>query len=297
MARTTLSNQRPNQSRSTTPNTVMASNPIGETKSRKLLLLEEAIAKGIRTFNEVGTALLKIRDEKLYRGEYKTFEDYCDKKWDIDRSRAYQLIDSAEVVATLKMSTVVDKLPTSERQTRPLALLPPDRRVEAWQEATKKAPKGEQPTSSLVQKIVNRIRAKTSQTKREVKIGEGWTHEELKEDDELLESFTTIAAVYGNEDTKAIREGKIGLERADVVFLAKLAKATKLTVQDLVIGHRWKPKHAVRFVEDKPDLRSTIDDLQCWCLATSDKFFSATVGGFTITVKLNRRLNEMTGSG
>jgi hypothetical protein len=32
---------------------------------------------GIKTFIEVGSALLEIRDDRLYRESYGTFDDYC----------------------------------------------------------------------------------------------------------------------------------------------------------------------------------------------------------------------------
>jgi hypothetical protein len=267
--------------------TVMFDNLIDKTDNKKLLALEKTIEEGLRTFNEVGTALLMIRDEKLYRGEYKTFEEYCDQKWNIDRSRAYQLIDSAEVVATLKMSTTVDILPTSERQTRPLALLPSDKQVEAWREATKKAPHGEQPTGGLVQKIVNRIRSKTSTEKRLIKASEGWTTEELKEDTELFEAFKSIASVYGNEDAKAIRTGVVQMKRADVLFLAKLPKETMLEIHELILVYRWTPKHAIKCVNETLENTDPIEHLIHRCLRTKSKFWKGDVGAFTITCKWN----------
>ena len=42
---------------------------------------ETTIKKGLNTFVEVGQALLEIRENKLYRIEYKTFEEYCQEKW------------------------------------------------------------------------------------------------------------------------------------------------------------------------------------------------------------------------
>jgi hypothetical protein len=85
---------------------------------------EVIIARGLVKFIEVGTALLKIRDATLYRDAYGTFEDYCQKRWQVSRARAYQLIDAANVVRNV--STMVDKgnsdstiIPSSERVARP----------------------------------------------------------------------------------------------------------------------------------------------------------------------------------
>jgi hypothetical protein len=255
--------------------------------NKKLLKLEETIEEGLRTFTAVGTALLIIRDEKLYRGEYKTFEEYCDQKWDIDRSRAYQLIDSAEVVATLKMSTVVDILPTNERQTRPLALLPSDKRVEAWQEATKKAPNGGQPTGGLVRRIVNRMRSKTREEERQTKASEGWTAEELKNDTELFEAFKAIAAVYGNDDSRGIRTGIVQLKRTDILFLGQLPKEKMLEIQDLIMANRWLPQEAVKFVNKTLEETDPIEHLIHRCLGTKGKLWTGNFGAFTITCKWN----------
>lgn len=69
---------------------------------------------------EAGTALRAIRDEDggLYKGSYATFEDYIVKRWDMDRTRAYQLIDAAP--AMLVMSKIFDTAPV-ESHARAMA--------------------------------------------------------------------------------------------------------------------------------------------------------------------------------
>ena len=256
-----------------------------KTGDKKLVELEEIIDEGLRTFNAVGSALLQIRDGELYHPQYSSFEEYCRERWDMEHSHAYRLMDSAKVVANLKTSPIGEVLPTNESQTRPLASLSPEQQVEAWKEATTTAPKGKAPTGGLVHKIVNRILAKAGKEKRMIKASEGWTADELKHDTELFEAFKSIAAVYGNDETKAIRIGVVQLTRTEVLFLASLPAEKMRSIQDLVMANRWTPKHALRFIEDKPDGKSRVDDLIHWCLGTKDKFFSCRVGGFTITCK------------
>lgn len=77
------------------------------TERTKFRKLESIVAEGISSFVVVGEALKEIRDGKLYREAYKTFEKYVDQKWGMARQRAYQLIDAADVKANL--STIVDK--------------------------------------------------------------------------------------------------------------------------------------------------------------------------------------------
>jgi hypothetical protein len=105
------------------------------TESAKLTDCERIIESGLQTFVEVGTALSEIRDSKLYRMEYGTFEDYCRERWGMSRSYAHRMIDSSEVVQMLPMGNI----PTSERQARPLAKLPAAEQAPAWQDAVQTA--------------------------------------------------------------------------------------------------------------------------------------------------------------
>jgi hypothetical protein len=63
--------------------------------------LEATVAEGISSFVVVGEALKEIRDSKLYRESYKTFEKYVDEKWGLERRRAYQLIEASDTKANL----------------------------------------------------------------------------------------------------------------------------------------------------------------------------------------------------
>lgn len=125
-------------------------NDLTITEQASLERYERVIEKGLVSFYEVGSALLTIRDSKLYRGTHRTFEAYCQDRWQMSRPRAYQLIDAAKVKDNL--STTVDISP-NERQLRPLAALPPEQQSEVWQRAVATAPKG-RVTAAYVHKIV-----------------------------------------------------------------------------------------------------------------------------------------------
>ncbi len=114
--------------------------------------LEDIIRRGQQTFYEVGRALMEIRDRGLYRDVkgYETFEAYCKKEWDFNRAHAYRLMDSAKVIEVL--SPMGDITPSSERQTRPLARLEPEKQREVWQKAVETAPEGKV-TAAHVYKI------------------------------------------------------------------------------------------------------------------------------------------------
>lgn len=101
---------------------------------------ERAIARGLTTFYAVGTALSTVKDGQLYREEYGTFEGYCLEKWGMSRFYAHRLLKATEVREQLLPTGNI--LPATERQARPLTVLPADQRLEVWQEAVNTAPNG-----------------------------------------------------------------------------------------------------------------------------------------------------------
>jgi phage N-6-adenine-methyltransferase len=114
---------------------------------------EAQIERGLQTFYEVGAALLAIRDQRLYREGYSTFEAYCRDRWGMSKPRVYQMIEAAGIVDDLKKSTIVD-LPINEAQARPLAAVAPDERPAVWREAVETAPNG-RVTAAHVQSVVD----------------------------------------------------------------------------------------------------------------------------------------------
>lgn len=105
-------------------------------ESTALVEHEAVIERGIKTFYEVGIALADIRDRKLYRADYGTFEEYAERRWQMTRSRAYQMIDAAGVV-----STIVDTelpAPANEGQARELGRVPKPERAAVWAETVER---------------------------------------------------------------------------------------------------------------------------------------------------------------
>jgi hypothetical protein len=106
---------------------------------------QKFITAHFETFAEVAVRLADIRNRKLYREEFKTFEEFCRTRCKITHRRANQLIQGVEVIHGLltEMGTPgsqkvsQDKLlPTTEKQTRELAKAPPDQRPAIMREAT-----------------------------------------------------------------------------------------------------------------------------------------------------------------
>jgi phage N-6-adenine-methyltransferase len=111
---------------------------------------EEVIENGLQTFVDVGEALAEIRDQRLYRDNYNTFERYCQDRWGLSRTHIDRTISAAEVVRNL---APIGVKPRNESQARPLTSLKPKEQRQAWQEAVKTAPAGKV-TAAHVEKTV-----------------------------------------------------------------------------------------------------------------------------------------------
>ena len=123
----------------------------------RLAECEEVIERGLNTFVDVGNALLEIRDSKLYRENYNTFEEYCRDRWGWERRHAYRLMDAAKVFDNVSERTQI--VPTSEWQARPLTTLEPEEQREAWQRVIETAPRTGI-TANHVQSVVDEIQNK-----------------------------------------------------------------------------------------------------------------------------------------
>jgi hypothetical protein len=125
---------------------------------------EDVIARGLTTFVEVGQALATIRDERLYRGDYASFEDYCQGRWGFSRVRAHQMIDASKIVQTL--TTVNTDLPPieSERQARALGAVVkqdgPEAAAEVLEEVAAEGPV----TAAAITTKAEEVRTRTTTT-------------------------------------------------------------------------------------------------------------------------------------
>lgn len=135
-------------------------NALSPEESRRLELCEKTIREGMRTFVAVGTALMEIRDSRLYRQTHPSFGEYVRSVLALSRPRAYELIDSAQVMADLSSIEDIPLLPQNEAQARELRRWrTPAERVKKWRSVLKKA--GEAPlTAQFIR------RALTSPSKR-----------------------------------------------------------------------------------------------------------------------------------
>lgn len=119
---------------------------------------EVVIQRGLKTFVEVGEALMAIREGRLYRQTYYTFEEYCQQRWQLGRNYVNKVILAANVVENL--GTNVPILPTNESQVRPLTKLEtPEEQQAAWQKAVETAPGGKV-TGAHVATVVDEMKSR-----------------------------------------------------------------------------------------------------------------------------------------
>lgn len=129
---------------------------LSQSEADELGRCEAVIQRGLRTFFEVGTALLRIRELRLYRAEYTTFEDYCQARWEMGRRYVNQIIAASQVRENLG-AMAPKQLPENERQARPLARLEPDLQRAARQHVLEASAAEGRITAAHVESIVREM--------------------------------------------------------------------------------------------------------------------------------------------
>ena len=134
--------------------------PLTAKERRKLELLEGVILKGVE---DVGKALMEIRDGHLYRDGFKTFGAYVKETFDISRPEAYRKIARAEVnenLLPLFKAGKISALPKHASQAIVLSKIDdPDDQCKAWAQALERAEDtGEDLTAKSVLEAVYEVR-------------------------------------------------------------------------------------------------------------------------------------------
>lgn len=130
-------------------------------ETTRLPELETVIERGQQTFIEVGLALTEIRESRLYKREFSTFEDYCQTRWGWKRRYVYDLIESSfavsEMCAIAHIETPLPKV-QNEGQARELAKIKnPETRAQVWQQVNKVAAEFETVvTAKLISEVISK---------------------------------------------------------------------------------------------------------------------------------------------
>lgn len=103
-------------------------------ENTRLRHCEAVIERSMNSFYEMGVALREVRDSRLYKEDFNSFEEYCEKKWAISKPYAIQTISASNVMDELNQVAMAT-IPTTERQVRPLTKLKdPELQKKVWQE-------------------------------------------------------------------------------------------------------------------------------------------------------------------
>ncbi len=130
-----------------------------------LVEAERIIERGLKTFMDTGRALARIRDGRLYRTEYGSFEAYLEQRFSMSRTYGYRLIQAVEAV--LPIGDTGYRLPGNEAQARELARVPEADRAEVWREANERS--DGRPTAELIRQVFKERRAPATEPAADVK--------------------------------------------------------------------------------------------------------------------------------
>lgn len=159
------------------------STALTKTEASTLAECEAIIKRGVE---DVGNALKRIRDERLFRGKYDTFDIYLNKTWGWSPRHAQRLIAAAVTVNNLR-PTGRNLLTITERQARPLAGLSPEKQAEIWKEITDSTPPEE-----ITEKVVS----------EHVRRDSGW--ESIEKRPNYLETFKKLWRECNKQEKSAI---------------------------------------------------------------------------------------------
>jgi hypothetical protein len=137
------------------PAQALAEPPLSAPEKERLLECERIVQAGLVDFFDVGSALLTIREDRVYRGAHATFETYCKARWGFGRSYACRVIGAAQRIRLRPLDNPLPK-PANEFQVRPLLRLKPEEFPKAWKEIVDKAPEGKI-TTRLVETIAKSL--------------------------------------------------------------------------------------------------------------------------------------------
>ncbi|GAA3767250.1 DUF5131 family protein [Streptomyces chiangmaiensis] len=162
----------------------MADIVLSAAETAALATHEAIIERDLAAFLRVGNSLVVIRNQRLYRAEHRTFEQYCRTKWGFGRRRANELIASAEAVGAIAPTGL--PAPSNEAQARELARVPELERMEVWAETVERT--DGKPTAAAVRDTYEQRQQHPAPDDADLFAGEDW----IQHDDSGSERAATL---------------------------------------------------------------------------------------------------------
>lgn len=241
--------------------------------STDLHALEQIVEKGKRTFVEVGAALLRIREGRLYRLTHSSWETYCQQRWGWGRGRANNLIAASTAAASV--SDVVRTRAMSESSARELAKVPEERRAEVLDLLPGA------PTAATIRETAEELdllppqqKRKSVQTRRTPR----WFFDALNEsfgpfqldayaspENALCERFYTKDDDANSRAWCDVTFANPPFEKMAPVLAQAVAQAEEQEIRSVVLApigcsQRWFHELAIRGTVFVPDCRINFDD-------------------------------------
>ena len=138
------------------PITLLLPAPLTQEETTQLAEAVETVRQGMGTFLEVGRALMRIRDLRLYRNLAPTFEVFCSKVLGLSKQHCYNYIACSDVFGMLESRPeFAGRLPQNEAQTRPLRSLDQETAIDVWTEVVAQSSDGPI-TAALVRAVAKK---------------------------------------------------------------------------------------------------------------------------------------------
>ena len=220
---------------------------LNERERADLLACEQTIGRGFQSFVEVGLALVKIRQERLYRQEYCDFDHYCRQRWGVSRIHAHRNIEAAKVHEMLP----IGNKPANEAQVRPLTRIRTedgdlDQKAisRVWQRVVDNAPADNAGRKVITAKVVEEA-AQPVPRRRGIRTGPSVrSHRRLSApvtDDGLDTAAENTTAVKANISDKEFAQLQGHVEKlAKLMATEALPEPVRLVIEDvcdIVLGN------------------------------------------------------------
>jgi hypothetical protein len=132
--------------------------PLSALERQRKEELEAIVAHGLAEFLRVGSALAELRNRRLYRTEFGTFEAYVQQRFGLHRGAVDGVIRSAQTAQVLLDAGIQLPSTTTAAVLRPICGLPGEElKAACWQLAESLAPECG-PTQPLVSRLCRVVR-------------------------------------------------------------------------------------------------------------------------------------------